>query len=426
MGYATTISGGPAAAPQAAARPGPRAGGKPGGPRRRGRAAAAKAAFVPGPSAVPMRIPLSRPHLAGTEDACVAEALASGHVGQAGPQLDAFEAAVAARLGAGVHCIALASITAARHLALRLAGVGAGDEVWLAAASDVACARAVLDRGARLRLFDGAPAGWTIDPALVAAELDAAARAGRLPRAILPADLCGQSVDLAPLEAAAAFHGVALVVDAAGSLGATAGDGRCAGSGGDASLIAFGGDNVVTTSGGAVLATRSAELAQRAQALCPPGTAGDERLSNVSAAIGLAQMAVLDLRVAQRRAVFDRYRAALSRPGVGFMPEPAGFRSTRWLTAMTLDPSVLGVGPEDLRRMLHDHGIEARRLRRPLHLQPAFEGVAHVGRGFDAWLCAHGLCLPSGSDLTPSEQGEVIDRIACFLDAPRRWSAAAG
>lgn len=253
------------------------------------------------------------------------------------------------------------------------------------------------------------------------------ARANRLPKAIVPTDLYGQSVDLEALEGLAARHGVRLVVDSAESMGAFAHGGRKAGTGGDAAILSFNGNKIITTSGGGMLVTRHKEWADQARFLATQArdpaphyqhtTYGyNYRLSNLCAAVGLGQMRVLDQRVAQRRAIFDRYRAALSRPGVAFMPEPKGLRSTRWLSVMTVDPALTGVGREDIRRTLSDQRIESRPVWKPMHLQPLYAGSPYHGRGIDERLFADGLCLPSGSAMSEDDQNEVIGHILALFD----------
>ena len=141
------------------------------------------------------------------------------------------------------------------------------------------------------------------------------------------------------------------------------------------------------------------------------------RLSNICAAIGLGQMEVLDERVVRRRTNFDRYREALSRPGLSFMPEPDGLCSTRWLTTLTIDPAQTGASREDIRLLLLEHEIEARPLWKPMHMQPLYVGAPYHGSGVDERLFEQGLCLPSGSDMTDDQQDEVIDRILQLLDS---------
>lgn len=373
-----------------------------------------------------MRIYLSRPHMSGQEEIRVAEAFASNFVAPLGPQLDAFEATVRDYLGADVQCVCLSSGSAALHLALRIAGVGPGDEVWISSMTFAGGIFPLNYLGAIPRFFDLDPASWMIDTALLAEELAKAAKENRLPKAILPTDLYGQSVDLTKLEALAAQYGVKLIVDSAESFGATYLNGRMAGTGGDAAILSFNGNKIITTSGGGMLVTRHKDWADEARFLATQArdpaphyehsTFGyNYRLSNICAAIGLGQMEVLDIRVARRREIFERYRAALSLPGIIFMPEPKGTRSTRWLTTMTIDAAQTGVSREDIRLMLLEHQIEARPLWKPMHMQPLYESSPYHGSGVDELLFANGLCLPSGSDMTYDQQDEVIDRITALL-----------
>lgn len=374
-----------------------------------------------------MRIWLSRPHMSDVGDgrALVAEAFASGFVAPFGPWFDAFERAGSDHLGGGLHCVGLASGSAALHLALRLAGVGRGDEVWISSMTFAGGIFPVSYLGAAPRFFDLDPASWTVDVAGLGEELDRAAREDRLPKAIVPTDLYGQSVDLDPLEALAAFHGVRLVIDSAESLGARLGD-RMAGTGGDAAILSFNGNKIITTSGGGMLVTRHADWAAKARFLATQArdpaphyehsTVGyNYRLSNVCAAIGLGQMRVLDDRVDRRRAVFARYRAALEPKGVLFMPEPEGRRPTRWLSAARFDPTRCGADREAVRLALLEDRIGACPLSKPTHMQPLYEGAPYHGAGVDGALFRDDPCLPSGSDMTDAEQEEVIARVSALL-----------
>ncbi len=376
-----------------------------------------------------MRIWLSRPHMSGRERTHVDAAFESNFIAPLGPQLTAFEEAFANYLdpAGGLHCVGLSSGSAAMHLALRLSGVGRGDEVWVSSMTFAGGAFPILYEGGAPVFIDLDPATWTIDANLVAAELDRAARVGRLPKALVPTDLYGQSVDLDPLEAAARRHGVALIVDSAESAGAKYRGGRKCGTGGDAAILSFNGNKIITTSGGGMLVTRNVKMAEKARFLATQArdpaphyehsTFGyNYRLSNICAAIGLGQLEVLDERVVARRRVNARYQAALSLPGITFMPEPEGYRSSRWLTTITIDPEVCGLTREHIHKSLLEHWIETRPLWKPMHLQPLFSGAEYRGTGVDERFFTNGLCLPSGSDLTEVEQGEVIDRITTMLE----------
>jgi len=374
-----------------------------------------------------IRIFLSRPHMSGAERTHVEEAFDSNYIAPLGPKVDEFEASVSAHLGGEHHCVALSSGTAALHLALRTSGIGAGDEVWVGSMTFAGGVFPVLYLDAVPRFFDVDRAHWTIDPAQVERRLHEASR-GRVPRprAIVVTDLYGQSVDLDPLERLCLEHEVPLIVDSAESLGARYLKGRPCGSGGDVAIISFNGNKIITTSGGGMLVTRSRERADEVRFLATQArdpaphyqhsTYGyNYRLSNVSAAIGVGQMEVLEDRVQRRREIFGRYREVLEPLGVEFMPEPVGYRSTRWLTVARFRPDRVKITREEVRRMLLSEGIEARPLWKPMHLQPLFEGAPYVGQGFDVEIFEDGLCLPSGSDMTEDQLDEVVGRVEAAL-----------
>ncbi len=374
-----------------------------------------------------MRIYLSRPHMSGRELALVTEAFASNFVAPLGPQLDAFEAKTRDYLGGNLHCVALSSGSAALHLALRIAGIGPGDEVWISSMTFAGGIFPVNYLGATPRFFDLDPASWTIDVGLLAEQLARAAAENRLPKALIPTDLYGQPVDIDGIEALAQQYGVRLIMDSAESLGAIYKGSRKAGTGGDAAILSFNGNKIITTSGGGMLVTRHKEWADQARFLATQArdpaphyehsTYGyNYRLSNICAAIGLGQLEVLDDRVARRRAIFARYRDTLTRPGITFMPEPESVTSTRWLTALTIDPEETGITREMIRLALLEHQIESRPLWKPMHLQPLYAGSPYHGPGFDEKLFQNGLCLPSGSDMTDDQQDEVIGHIIELLN----------
>ena len=269
---------------------------------------------------------------------------------------------------------------------------------------------------------DRSPDSWTVDCDLLEEALESANRENRLPRAIVPTDLYGQSVDIERLETMVKRYGVKLVIDSAESLGASFKGGRKCGTGGDVSILSYNGNKIITTSGGGMLVSKDPKLVEKARFLATQArdpaphyehseVGYNYRLSNVCAAIGLGQMEVLNERVAARRAIFARYASEMAHQGITYMPEPEGYHSSRWLTAALFDPVKLGVDRETIRTTLLKEDIETRPLWKPMHMQPLFKGAHYVGSGFDEALFQEGLCLPSGSDMTEGEQGEVIARI---------------
>jgi dTDP-4-amino-4,6-dideoxygalactose transaminase len=367
------------------------------------------------------RIYLSPPHLSGHERELVAEAFDSNWIAPLGPMVDAFERELAQAVEVG-HAAALSSGTAALHLALRLLGVGPGDEVLCPTLTFAGTAFPVVYEGARPVFLDVHPETWTLDPALLAEELERRARAGRPAAAVVTVDLYGQSADQAPILAACADHGVPVVEDAAEALGASY-RGRSVGGFGRFGVFSFNGNKVLTTSGGGALVSDDGEAIARARKLASQAREPvvhyehrelgfNYRLSNLLAAVGRGQLRVLGERVAARRRTFERYREALADlPGIGFMPEAPYGRPSRWLTCVTIDPAAAGVDREGVRLALEAADVEARPLWKPMHLQPVFAGCEAVGGAVAEGLFERGLCLPSGSSLTDADRERVVERV---------------
>jgi dTDP-4-amino-4,6-dideoxygalactose transaminase len=364
------------------------------------------------------RIYLSPPELVGTERDRLDEALRSGWIAPLGPQVDAFEADVA-RLLDVPHALALSSGTAALHLALEVIGAGSGDEVWCSTLTFAATANAVRYTGATPVFLDSDLRSWNLDPALLGEALDEAARAGRLPKAVIVVDLYGQAADLGPIGEACHRHGVTLIEDAAEALGATYA-GRPAGSFGDLAILSFNGNKIITTSGGGMLVSRHEPWIARARFLATQAreparhyehhvVGYNYRLSNLLAAVGRAQIADLARRVEARRAIRDRYVASLGAlPGWSFMPEAPYGRATFWLSCATIDAAVYGADRDAVIDRLAAADIEARPVWKPLHLQPVFRDCRRIGGAVAEQLFRDGICLPSGSSLTHADQERVI------------------
>ena len=371
----------------------------------------------------PRRIYLSPPHLSGGEADRVLDALASNWVAPLGPEVDRFEARVAA--GADrAHGAATSSGTAALHLALRLVGVRPGSDVLMPTLTFVATANAALYLGARPVFLDVAAATWTLDPDLLDSCLDERARDGRPTGAVVAVDLYGQCSDYDRLAEVCERHGVPLVVDAAESLGATY-RGRPAGSAGELAVFSFNGNKIITTGGGGMLVGDDDRVARArwlaAQAREPVShyehreLGYNYRLSNLLAAVGLAQLDVLPDRVARRRQICARYRSALAAlDGVSFMPVADYGEPSAWLTVLQLDTTVCPT-PEAMVQALELDDIEARPAWKPMHLQPQLSECERVGGSVAESVFAQGLCLPSGSSLTDSEQDQVIERVTQLI-----------
>lgn len=370
-------------------------------------------------SAPPPRVLLSPPHLSGQESAYLADAVASNWIAPLGPHVDAFEREFAEYVGAS-HGLALSSGTAALHLALQECGVGPGDEVLVSTLTFGASVFPITYLGARPVFVDSETASWNLDPELLSEALKSRLAAGRPPKAVVAVHLYGQSADLAPIVEACHKYGVPLIEDAAEALGARY-QGRQPGTFGRAGIFSFNGNKIITTSGGGMLVSEDAILIGRARKLATQAREPaphyehteigyNYRLSNLLAAVGRAQLQVLEERVDARRANFEYYRRELADlPGLAWMPEAAWGRHTRWLTTLTIDPGEFGVDREQVRLHLESRNIEARPVWKPMHLQPVFAGCEAIQGGVAQRLFDQGLCLPSGSSLSDEDRQRVVE-----------------
>lgn len=364
------------------------------------------------------RIYLSPPHLSGLEQRYVQEAFASNWIAPLGPQVDAFEQEFAACAGTRA-ALALSSGTAALHLALHLVGVGPGDEVMVSTLTFAGSVFPICYLGARPVFVDSELVSWNMDPHLLAEALAARARQNRLPKAVVVVHLYGQCADLEAIAGLCARYGVALVEDAAEALGATY-RGRSPGGVGRVGIFSFNGNKIITTSGGGMLVSDDTALVARARKLATQAREPaphyehheigyNYRMSNVLAAIGRGQLAVLGERVAARRRIFAEYQARLGDlPGLCWMPEaPWGIHS-RWLTTLTIDPAQFGTDAETLRLALEADNIEARPVWKPMHLQPVFAEYPSLNGRVAEDLFRRGLCLPSGSSLSDADLARIV------------------
>lgn len=371
------------------------------------------------------RVYLSPPCVDDTERALLVESFDSGWIAPLGPHVDGFEREFAAYHGVG-DAAALASGTAALHLALHLIGVEAGDEVLVSSLTFVATANAIRYCQGTPVFVDSERESWNLDPGLVEEELRAAVRRGKLPKAVVAVDVLGQCANYPALRRLCDEYEVPLVEDAAEALGASCGSAK-AGTWGDFGIFSFNGNKIVTTSGGGMLIARDPAVPQRvrylaAQARMPTVHYEHEevgfnyRLSGLLAAVGRAQLKKLDGFVARRREIFVRYLEELgAAPGVGFMPEAPFGRSTRWLTCMTLGPDAHADVPSVI-AALGRQNIEARPVWKPLHLQPLFRGARTLGGSVAEGIFHCGVCLPSGSGLSRDDQTRVIECVKPLLE----------
>lgn len=364
------------------------------------------------------RIHLSKADITELEEEYVVHALRSGWVAPLGPDVDAFEAEVAARVGVK-HALALSSGTAALHLALLHLGARPGTSVVLPSMTFAASANAVAYTGAEPVFVDSQCVDGNVAPELLIDAVDMLLAQGREVVAAMTVDLFGRPCDYDRLEPALAQRGVPLVEDAAEALGATYRD-RPAGSFGRVAALSFNGNKIMTTSGGGMLLSDDGELIAHARKLSTQSREQvpwyehveigyNYRLSNILAALGRGQLARLDEMMSRRQAHREMYRSALATAPVRFLGEPErkDVEDNAWLTAIIVDAPSFSV--TNFVADLQAEGVETRHLWKPMHLQPVFANANYVGTGVSDDLFARGVTLPSGSALTTTDISAVID-----------------
>jgi dTDP-4-amino-4,6-dideoxygalactose transaminase len=371
------------------------------------------------------RILLSSPDVGDREQELVAEAIASGWIAPLGPMVDAFEQRIAERCGR-THAVALSSGTAALHLGLLELGARPGTAVVVPTLTFAATANAVAYCGAEPVFVDCDPASGTLSPDLLEDALLTLRAEGTPVAAVVPVDLLGRCADYPALEAVCARFDVPIVSDAAEALGAFHGSAP-AGSFGAVAALSFNGNKIMTTSGGGMLLTDDADLAARVRYLSTQARQPavhyehteigyNYRLSNVLAALGLAQLERLDGMIGRRRALRERYAQIFADvPGARVFQRDGDAADNCWLTAVLVDPAVAGWSAEDLRLALDAADIESRPLWKPMHRQPVFAGARSVLDGSADRLFATGLTLPSGSVLTGDQVDAVTRALSAFL-----------
>jgi len=308
---------------------------------------------------------------------------------------------------------------------MEVLGIGPGDEVASSSLTFVASANAIAHVGAKPIFVDSETESWNIDPNLLEDLLADRARKGKQIAAVVTVDIYGQCANYPVIVELCNRYGVPLIEDAAEAVGSTC-DGQPAGSFGEIGIYSFNGNKIITTSGGGMLVTDSAEIASRAQFLATQANlpalhyehaerGHNWRLSNILAALGSAQIATIDDRVARRREINSVYRERFGHLDfVEFMPEAPWGECTFWLTSMLLDPQAAPMRAHEVVAKLQATEIESRPVWKPMHLQPAYEQEECWGGAVSERLFHDGLCLPSGSGMTDDQLDwvcEILDGI---------------
>lgn len=360
------------------------------------------------------RLFLSPPHMSGREQEYIAQAFESNYIAPVGPMVERFEQSIR-EFTLSPHALALSSATAGIHLALRVLGIGSGDIVLASSFTFIGSIAPILYQNATPYFIDSDKNSWNLDPDLLE---QAIRNAPQKPKALILTHLYGQCAEIEKITHICQAHDIALIEDAAESLGASY-DGKQSGTFGTFGVYSFNGNKILTTSGGGMLVSPHKELIDKARFYSTQ--ARDDaphyehtdygynyRMSNILAAIGIAQMEVLKERIAKRRVIFEWYREELRAISeITFMPELTKSCGNRWLTTLIFQ----NTDPHHIRLSLEEHNIESRPLWKPMHLQPLFKDTLCTQNGTSQSLFEKGLCLPSGTQMGYPDVKRVCDLI---------------
>ena len=349
-------------------------------------------------------LPVAEPVLVGNERAYVLACIESMWISGVGKYVERFEAAFSQFCGVR-HAVSCCNGTAALHLALLALGVGPGDGVIIPTLTFVATANAVAYCGARPVFVDSEPETWNMDPSLIEEKITSRTRG------IIVVHLYGHPVDMDPVLAIARRHGLFVVEDAAEAHGAKY-KGRPVGSLGDVATFSFYGNKIITTGEGGMVATDDETLARKIRQLKGQGQDFERRywfpmlgynyrMTNIQAAIGLAQLETVDWHLARRREIAGWYQQQLGdRPLFALQSEKPWARNVYWMNSVVLAER-FPLSRDEAMRRLAEQGIETRPFFYPMHTLPMYRSVAS-GQAFPVAesVAARGMNLPSSSKLT--------------------------
>lgn len=359
------------------------------------------------------RIFLSSPHMSdeGFEKQYIEEAFDKNFIAPAGENVDKFEKEVAQLVGTK-YAVALSSGTSAIHLGLQALGVTKDDIVFVQNLTFSASANPVKYLNATPIFIDSEADSWNMDP-------EALKKAFKkyTPKAVIVVHLYGLPANMSEIISICNEHNVPILEDAAESLG-TFYRGRQTGTLTDVGIFSFNGNKIITSSGGGMLVTNDEHIAHKVkfwstQSKEPfPYYQHEEigynyRLSNVSAGIGRGQLKVLASRIAKKRQIFNYYVEHLADvPEIKFIKERVGEKANYWLSAAVIESEK--VTPGTIIDELAKENIEARRVWKPMHLQPIFKSSDFVGGKNAECFFEKGICLPSDTKMTEADLERTV------------------
>lgn len=354
-------------------------------------------------------IPVYAPDISGNEKRYVNDCLDTSWISSIGIYTEKFEKACAEFIGVK-YAIGVCNGTVALHLAIHCLDIGPGDEVIVPTFTYIASVNTIAQTGAKPVFVDCRPGDWLIDPADVEAKITPRTKA------IMAVHLYGTICDMTALREVADRHGLKIIEDCAEALGSFQ-DGRHAGTSGDVGTFSFFGNKTVTTGEGGMVVTNDDALAARMRKVKGQGQSlsrrywHDEigfnyRLTNICAAIGLAQMERIDQILSRKRALADLYRQLLDGSGLTFQARRAGLESSEWLVSALLPE---GTDRDAVMERMAAKGVDSRPVFYCAHHMPMFRSdeVFPVSEN----IAARGISLPSFPALSDDDVRKVADAL---------------
>lgn len=372
------------------------------------------------------RIYLASPHMGGLEEVFVKEAFDTNWIAPLGANVDGFEKELSEYVGSKTGA-ALASGTAAIHMALKAVGVEKGDKVFCSSLTFAASCNPIIYEGGIPVFIDSEPESHNMSPVALEKAFKAYEEKGEMPKAVIVVNLYGQSADMDKIIEICKKYNVPIIEDAAESLGATY-KGKHSGTFGEYGIYSFNGNKIITTSGGGMLVSNneegiakvrfwSTQARDKARHYEHTELGYNYRMSNIVAGIGRGQLRVLEDRIAKKKEIFEIYKEAFKDiKDIEMMPVCEYGEPNYWLTTITLNENSK-VKPLDIILALEKENIESRPIWKPMHIQPYYKEYEFYSHNDEEEISVsedifnRGVCLPSDTKMTDKEQKRVIEII---------------
>lgn len=357
--------------------------------------------------------------MSGNELKYIEKVFECNYIAPLGEYVNKFEESIKSYTGSK-GALAVINGTSAIHLALRVLGIGKDDDVLVSTFTFIGSVNTILYQGANPVFIDSDQESWNLSAVLLDKYLS---KCEKKPKALILVHLYGMSADIIKITEICKYYGIYLIEDAAESLGATLNK-KHTGTFGDLGIYSFNGNKILTTSGGGILVSDNIKWIQKAKFYSTQAKEAcmhyeheeygyNYSMSNVLAAIGVAQMEVLEERIAKKREIFGWYQEFLGTiKEINFMPELANSRGNRWLTALTFETT----DRNKIIEALEEINVESRPLWKPMHLQPLFKDAKSYLNGTSKKLFSQGLCVASSTTMTKNDVQMICDVIKNNLD----------